>query len=417
MRASLHSFADIAMPRPHRLVLALGVFLAAGSLSAQGFAPGSPVTMGAVRFSVPSPYTAVRELSDSNSRVFHDSASRTWVLVASLRRAEDRPAVIRSLLRRFGSEVLGGDPDTLDWQLAPDFPNNLAFQFHQRLEAMGGPQLLDITLVQLRSGGTDVLVGSAFIAGEEARSMRCGEWVSVIALDAQYWVIDSLLGREHKPRTPFEGSTGLVLWAGPPNEPSREPAHPDATRLIALYDAYEAANREHRRATLADLVTPAVFEYYGDVRRLALYATPSEVRALPAFQRLQVLMVRKRFDAARLAGLDLRELLTISIEGRDGLSAGVPMIHGDVGWMNLQMGSRWTPFGMGFLRADGGGWSIDPLPLLAMEGCLLRASLRRNGVSRAQEDSALVQRVAEAGDRRPLDEIWQPLVRAGARPD
>jgi len=404
------------MLNPYWIVLALAVVLADGSLSAQDFAPGRPVTLGAVRFSVPSPYTAVPELSDSGSLVYGDAASRTWVLVAHLRRVEERRTVIHNLLRRFGSAVLGGDPDTLDWQLAPDFPENLAFPFHQRLEAMGGPQILDISFVQLHSAGTDVLVGSAFIPEGEARSLRCGEWVSLSALDAQYWVIASLLGRPLIERSPLEGRGPMrrVVWSGPP-DPS-QPADPEAAPLVSLYDAYVAATREHRRPSVAELVAPAVIEYYADLRRLALYGAASEVRALPVFQRLQVLRVRQMYDdAARLAALDRRELFAISSEAAGhSLTAGTPRVHERVAFMDLRSDGSWTPWWVGFLRSDR-GWTLDPLPLGAVQGCILRGSLRRSGVSRAQEDSVLVQDL-RAGGRVP-DDIWQPMVRDGARSD
>ncbi|HVG43693.1 MAG TPA: hypothetical protein VM890_03155, partial [Longimicrobium sp.] len=103
---------------------ALAAVLAAGTLSAQDFAPGNPATLGAARFNVPSPYSAIPELSDSSSAVYGHAASRTWVFVALLRDVESRPSVIGSLLRRFGSVVLGGDPDTLDWQIVPDVPGD-----------------------------------------------------------------------------------------------------------------------------------------------------------------------------------------------------------------------------------------------------------------------------------------------------
>ena len=407
------------MPKPHWTALALAVVLADGTLSAQDFAPGHPATLGAVRFSVPSPYTAAPELSDSSSAVYGNAATQTWVFVASLRRVEERQAVIRNLIRRFGSAVLRGDPDTLDWQLAPTLPTNLAFPFHQRLQAMGGPHVLDLSFVQLRSGGSDVLVGSAFILGEEeTRNHRCGEWANVIALDAQYWVISSLLGRQPPGRTPFEGRGFVqVTWAGRQDSPPPQPADPEAARLIALYDAYAAANREQRRAAVAELMMPAVIEFYGDLRRLALHGSASEVRELPVLQRMQVLTLRHRFDAARLAGFDERQLFAISNEGApDSLTAGTPSVHGNSALMNLRLGGRPTPWGVGFLRGTG-GWSMDVLPLLATSGCLLRANLRRNGVSRAQEDSVIVQSIARAAGSRVADDVWQPMVRGGARPD
>lgn len=405
------------MLKPHRIALVLAVVLAVGSLSAQDFAPGHPVTMGAVRFSVPSPYTAVPELSDSNSVVYGNAASQTWVFVASLRHRGDRQAVIRNLLRRFGSTVLNGDPDTLDWQLAPDIPTNLSFPFHQRVEAMGGPRVLDLSFVQLPSGGTDVLVGSAFILGEEeARFHRCGEWVSVIAADAHRWVVASLLGRQPPERIPFEGRAfRQVAWTDDRDPPPSQPANPEAARLIALYDAYAAATREHRRASVAELMMPAVIEFYTDLRELALHGTAGEVRQLPVLQRMQVLAMRHQFDATRLAGFDWRELFARSSEAiDDNLIAGTPKVVGDDAWIKLWLDGRPTPWRVGFVRGDQ-GWSMDVLPLLAVSGCLLRANLRRNGVSRAQEDSVVLQSIAQSTGRPPSADIWLPMVRGGAR--
>jgi hypothetical protein len=211
----------------------------------------------------------------------------------------------------------------------------------------------------------------------------------------------------------------MLVWADTADPPPPQPADPEAARLIALYDAYTAAKREHRRASVAESMMPAVIEYYADLRRLALHGTASEVRQLPAYQRLQVLMVRERFDAARLAGLDWRELFAISSEATgtgNTLTAGTPRVQGDIAWMHLRSGGRSTPWWVGFVRGSR-GWNMDVLPLVAMSGCVLRLALRRDGVSRAQEDSVIVQDIARAAGRQLSDDIWQPMVRGGARPD
>jgi hypothetical protein len=392
--------------------------LAAGTLTAQEFAPGTPATLGALRFSVPGGYVAVAEMSDSGAAVYGNAATQTWVFVAPLRRTEDRPAVIRTILRRFGTTVLGADPDTLDWQITPSFLTHVLSVFHQRQETVSGPRTLDVSFRQLRSGGADVLVGAAFTlkAGEPDR--RCGEWGNIIAFDAAEWMAASLLGRDPPPRTPFE-ENGVVqmAWSGAQDAASTQPASPDAARLVALYNAYAAAHYGNRRADAAALMAPAVLESAADLRQLVLHGTPEQIRGLPVLQRMKVLILRHQLTADRLARMGPREVFAVSGESqREGLTAGTPRVAGNLAWMDLFLNGRPSPFHVAFVRS-GEDWRIDTLPLQALSGCLLRANLRRNGASRAQEDSVVLQSIQGTSDRPLSPDIWLPLVRGGAAPE
>lgn len=391
---------------------AFAAVLATGTLSAQEFAPGTPATLGALRFSVPGGYALVAEMSDSGAAIYGNAATQTWVFVAPLRRVEDRPAVIRTILRRFGTTVLAADPDTLDWQVTPSFLIHVPSVFHQRQETVSGPRTLDVSFRQLRSGGADVLVGAVFTlkAGEPDR--RCGEWGNIIAFDAAAWVAASLLGREPPPRTPFEGN-GVVqmAWSGDQDPPSAQPASPDVARLIALYDAYAAAHYANRRADAAALMAPAVLETAADLKHLVLHGTPEQIRGLPALQRMKVLILRHQLTADRLAGMGPREVFAVSGESQpQGLTAGTPRVAGNLAWMDLFLNGRPTPFHVAFVR-NGADWRIDTLPLQAISGCLLRANLRRNGASRAQEDSVVLRSIEGTSGRRPSPDIWLPMVR------
>jgi hypothetical protein len=393
-------------------VLAFAAVVAAGTLSAQDFAPGNSATLGALRFSVPSPYAAVPEMSDSGAAVYGHAASQTWVFVAPLRRMEDRPAVIRDVLRRFGTTVLGGNPDTLDWQITPDFLSHAGDVFHQRVESLGGATTLDVSFRQVRSGGADVLVGAVFAlkAGEPER--RCGEWGNVIAIDAAAWVVASLLGRDPPARTPFDTSPVMqTAWSNTNYPTPSPPTDPEAADLVSLYNDYATLIRANRRSDIAVAMAPAVLEFAADLKQLVLHGTPEEIRALPALSRMRVLMLRHQFDATRLARFSPREIFSVSGEGTPpDLTAGTPRLMGNVAFMDLQLNGRPSPYFVVFVRY-GEVWRIDSLPLAALQGCVLRLRLRRDGVTRAQEDAALLQNIERVSGRRPSDDIWLPMVR------
>jgi len=392
--------------------LALAATLHAVPTAAQHPAPAATETLAGVPYGVPAGYVRVANLGDRATAVFHDSRTNTWVFVAILHQPEQRPRLIDTLVRRLGRRVLAANPDTLEWQAVPSYPMDEVEGFRLRLESVGGPRSMDISFRQFRPDGRDVLVGSVFVSS--GAPDQCGETTSVPAAQAEAWVAASLLGRPAPEPVTISGVGETVLGASTPAPPAPAPAgDPEATRIQQVFASYMAALRDKQGAAAADLMTPAVLESHSDLRMLALHASPAEVRALPLAQRVAVLGLRLRY-AGRLSAMTAHELFAAATtEGTQrygDITLSAPVVRGNVADAVLVSGGRRTSSRVAFVRGPA-GWRIDTLPTNASTGCLLRANMRRAGVSRYVENEIIPLMLQSTTGRTVSADIWQPLER------
>ncbi|HEX6749830.1 MAG TPA: hypothetical protein VF092_21235 [Longimicrobium sp.] len=403
--------------------LAAIVLLAASPLVAQRPTPARNAALGGVRFGVPEGYTLERALSDSAIAIYGRPSTRTWVFVAVLRAPEQRPAIIRTVSRRLGKQVLGGDPDAMEWQLEVDFPGDSAQLFHQRTVSLGGAHSLDLAFRQFRADGRDVLAGSAFVMEPDPQDVMCGATGSGAAWEAEEWLVASLLGRSAPDPRVNQVAVDISDFsgAGGASQPSRPapPPDPEAARVLEAYRAYLRAIQSHDGNAAAALVTPAVLAFYGDVQQLALYAPAAEVRALPLMQRLMVLSLRHRWEPARLRAATPAELFAaeaVNTPSDTTTQPRAPSVSNGVATVALEQGGRRTSLRMGFVR-DRGTWRVDLLPLLAGTGCILRGRMRLQGIPRERDDELLL-RMLEMSSGRPVKPgVWNPLFEAPAGPE
>ncbi|MFL5537506.1 MAG: hypothetical protein ACJ8J0_00850 [Longimicrobiaceae bacterium] len=395
------------MRRPFLALLAVAATLAPWhALDAQRAGTRAGVLHG-LRYTLPARFTPAASLSDAGTAVYADTARHEWAAVALLPHAAERPAVIRSLLRRLGGAALGREG--VEWMLGIVMPADSAEQFHQRMISLGGERSLDVTFRQFRVAGNDVLVGSASELAHADMDVRlCGATSGFAADEVTQWIIASLLGRPAP-----EMAMGFQELS-PGSSPSA-PAHanPEARRVLDAFDAYARAIRAHDRAAVGQ-VAPAVLAFYADLRELALHATPAEVRALPLVPRMLVLMARHRLEAGRLRAMSPTDLF-VFLEVENGafdpsIGPGDPVMGPEPGlaWLQLKQGTESVFLRIGFVRV-GGSWRVDTLPTLAGTECLFRGSLRASGTTREQEDALLLRTIEAMTGRAPSPAIWEPL--------
>jgi hypothetical protein len=384
------------------------------SLAAQPAASRASVLDG-LRFTLPARFTPAALPGDAGTAVYADAARHEWAAVALLPRDAARPAVIRRLAQRLASAALGGRGEGVEWQLGIGMAVDTAELFHQRMMARDGGRTLDVAFRQFRAAGRDVLVGSASLREDEGIEIRiCGAG-SGFGDEATEWIAASLLGRPAP--EPVRGFQELTPGSSPPAPRS---ASPEARRVVDAFDAYARAIRAHDVAA-AEQVAPAVLAFYGDLRELALHATPAEVRALPTLQRMLVLLARHRVEAGRLRAMrpaDVFIALEVELGAFDpALRPGEPVMGPGPGvaWVQLKQGTESVFVHFGFVRV-GGRWRVDTLPALASTDCLLRASLRREGAARDQEDALLLRALESVTGRAPSPDIWEPLERTAPGP-
>lgn len=395
-------------------ILALLATVAASALCAQPAAVRT-ASLGGVSFAVPPQFTLVPALSDGAAAVYAHAPTRTWLFVATVENAEQRRSVMRRLGDAIAAEAFGAAGDRAEWQTVPSDPASSLEDFRQRLVLVGAHRSLDVTFRQYRSGGRDVLAGSAFALDDAKEPLAlCGETSSVPASQAEAQLTASLGGRPADPASLLNGFVERASGEGGPGSPP--PPDREVERVREVFHAYLKALLEHDGAAAAALAVPAVVEHYNDLLRLALHASPEEVRSLPLLDRFEVLHLRHREDAAKLPGMHPQEVLAsemVSMEVDGSAESTPPVVRGDIAWVNLTWKGEPTPERIFFVRRNQ-VWRVDFLSMLATGACELRRDMRAHGVGPQDENGMLLMGLEGSTGRAPSTDIWLPLVRSGS---
>jgi hypothetical protein len=393
------------------LLLATAGVAAAHPLHAQPDARRA-ATVDGVAFSVPPAFSPVPALSDGTTAVYADTATHVWLFVATLHAVEERRALFHRLASSLGARVFGARGG-VEWRSVPSAPTSPFETFRQRLSLQDGNRRLSLTFRQYRSAGRDVVAGSAFVtdAGRQP-SAACEQLFSYPAGEAEAALTTSLLRGTPAPEVLPNGSVHLQE-APPAGAAASAPLDPEQERVREVFKAYLKALMGHDGAAVAPLAAPAVVEHYAELRRLAVYGAPGEVRALPLRDRMEVLRLRHREDAAKLITMTPLDLLaadmsTMETDGSTG--TGVPHVRGGVAWVSLTWNGKPTGQEIYFVRREG-AWLVDFLSMLGDEECELQQELRLRGVGPDDENGVLLLILGEMTGRPVSPDIWQPLVR------
>lgn len=187
----------------------------------------------------------------------------------------------------------------------------------------------------------------------------------------------------------------------------------DAAAIRATFAAYHAALAARDGRRVLALVDRGTVAWYDEARKLALYAPPERLRALPLTQRLQVLMLRHLLDYRTVSQMTGGDVLRYLVE--QGWASGAPpgdraglaqlRIEGDRARAVLNVRERATPIVWGFRREDG-RWKIDLTSVLPLAARTMAIVVDRSGLT---EDEFLLK-VLERRTGRPATEvIWSPL--------
>ncbi|MFL5541232.1 MAG: hypothetical protein ACJ8J0_19755 [Longimicrobiaceae bacterium] len=362
-------------------------------------------------FSVPPAFSPVPALSDGTTAVYADTATHVWLFVATLHAVEERRALFHRLASSLGAQVFGARGG-VEWRSVPSAPTSPFETFRQRLSLQDGNRRLSLTFRQYRSAGRDVVAGSAFVsdAGKQP-SAACEQVFGDPAGEAEAGLTASLLGGGP---SPVVVPNDLAhLQEAPPAGAAEAPLDPEQERVREVFKAYLKALMGHDGAAVVPLAAPAVVEHYAELRRLAVYGTSDEVRALPLRDRLEVLRLRHREDAAKLPTMSPRDLLAADaamMETDGSTGTGVPHVRGGVAWVNLTWNGKPTGQDIYFIRREG-AWLVDFLSMLGGEECELQQELRLHGVGPGDENGVLLLILGEMTGRPVSPDIWQPLVR------
>jgi hypothetical protein len=385
----------------HRLALAL---LLAAALPAG--AAAQPSSLQGLRISAPAGYTAAGALSDSATAVFTQAQSA--VAVAALPAGTERAAVIQRLRGVLAGVVAGTGAGALEWRMLTSAPASPFDVYHERWIGYEGQKAVIADVHHLRKDGRDVLLATSFLtqATRAEQMLQAGfGFVSHAATErAAGHLLTELVGDPPLMPVDFTGvGTGT---AGRQDAP-----RPEEAAVRAAFEAYRAAllARDGDAALLH--VSEATFEYYGEVQRLALYATADEVRARPLPDQLYVLMLRTRIPTERLRAMTPRELFAhgvvqgwIGEESTRTMQVGRIFVDGGRASAPVLQEGRPSPLNLHFVRQDG-AWRWDMLGVIQLMDPLFRQLAEAGGAT----PEALLLQVVEGVAKRPLPPtVWDP---------
>jgi hypothetical protein len=386
---------------------------------------GVPPALRELRYSVPRGFTAAPALGDSATAVFTQRGIA--VSVTALRGGTDRAAVIQRLRDVLTTVV--PKAGTFRWRILTSSPVSPLDVYHERWIGYDGKEAAITEFHHLRNDARDVLVATTFsLENENAEEMfKTGNApiASFQAREASARLVAELVGDPPFTETGFVGGppeegtpqgaqSRVVIESdfsgrGPPDADA--PAHPDEAGVRAAFEAYRAALLARDGQAALPHVAAAVFEYYGDVQRLALYAMADEVRARPLHDQMFVLLLRHRLAPQRLRDMTPRELFAYGVDqgwiGEESTrrqQIDRVWVHGNMANVTINQGGRPSPLDYSFVRQEG-AWKWDMLGVIQWMDPAFRMLADRNGLT----PEALLVRVVEATNKGTVSPaIWDP---------
>lgn len=204
-----------------------------------------------------------------------------------------------------------------------------------------------------------------------------------------------------------------VLWAAAP----ALGADDDAPEVRRVFSAYRDALLAGEGSTAAALLSHSTYDYYDEMRKLALYGAPETVRAKPLIDQMQVLMFRLRVPTERLEALSPEGLIAHAVDrGWIGRNAVLKVRPGEVeldedrAVLHVRVDDR--DAGEFQLAREAEGWRIDLVPTTQASNVALERAAEQRGVP----GSDLVLVLLESIVGRTLDDsAWLPP-RTAAKP-
>lgn len=376
-----------------------------------------------MRISAPSGYTAAAALGDSATAVFTQAQSA--VALAALPAGTERAAVIQRLRGVLAGVVAGRGAGTLEWRMLTSAPASAFDVYHERWIGYDGQKAVIADVHHLRKDGRDVLLATSFLTRDARAEQMLQSGFGFVSHPATERAAGHLLAELVGDPPITEADSGVAVSSedfvgvGTEGDASEPPPHPDEPAVRAAFEAYRAAllARDGDAALLH--VSEAVFEYYGEVQRLALYATADEVRARPLPDQLYVLMLRTRIPTEQLRAMTPRELFAhgvvqgwIGEESTRTMQVGRIRVDGRLASAPVLEDKRPSPLHLQFVRQDG-AWRWDMLGVIQLMDPLFRQLAEAGGAT----PEALLLRVVEGVAKRRLPPtVWDaPLQRPGGR--
>lgn len=200
---------------------------------------------------------------------------------------------------------------------------------------------------------------------------------------------------------------GALLLAAP--APAQQDGAEDEIR--SCFAGYRAAVLANDGKTAASLVARSGIEYFGEMQRLALYATPEKVRAESPVNQIQILTLRHRIDADTLRAMSPSELFAHGVtegwtakDSVQGLGLGEIEVEGDLAAAQVTRDGSPTPLKYRFVR-EKGVWLWDMMPTVELSNQAFKTIAAQQKVS---EEDLILSLLESVSGRAVPPTIWEP---------
>ncbi len=186
----------------------------------------------------------------------------------------------------------------------------------------------------------------------------------------------------------------------------------DSTEVQESFSAYRSAILSGNGTSAIRYLSSSTFEYYDQMRSLALDGDLEKVQGLSLINQMQVLMLRLRVPAEQLGAMTPRELVAYSVDegwiGKNSVLAVQPgrvISEKDVAVLHAIVDGQDAGPAFRFNR-EAGAWLLDLVPTIQAANAGLQMAVKREGISESEFMITLIESVV---GRKVGPEAWEPL--------
>ena len=192
---------------------------------------------------------------------------------------------------------------------------------------------------------------------------------------------------------------------------------PDSVAILQTLENYRKATLAFEGETAAGLVNQHTFEYFDELRRLAIHADSASVADLPIGERYVVLQLRQAVALTKLRTTSPKEFFVLLVNAGwvEGTlkTISIGNIHTFEDWgmaSPIVDGKPVTQVTVRFEREEG-VWKVDIASVMRYVNVVLRLALEESDVS--DHEFLAIALTAWTGIEFS-DDLWHPLVSDGS---
>lgn len=185
----------------------------------------------------------------------------------------------------------------------------------------------------------------------------------------------------------------------------------DAEAVRRIFSAYRSAILSGRGDEAAALLSRSTYDYYDDMRQLALFGQASSVQSQSLVNQLQILMLRLRDPPDKLGSLSPEALIAHSVDkgwiGKNSvlkIQPGKVLSEADVAVLYVNVDGKDAGPAFRFNR-ESGAWRLDLVPTTQATNAALQSTAKQQGMTESEFMLVLMESVL---GRKVGDEAWLP---------